>query len=127
MIFGKSTKEIGDIGETIAAKALKKAGYKIISRNFLSDHGEIDIIAENKEFLVFAEVKTRKNVEAFFESYGRPAEAVTKKKQQHIIYTAKAYLYKHPTKKSIRFDVIEVFIGDDVEINHIEDAYGISQ
>lgn len=123
MIFGKSKKEIGNIGEEAAAKTLKKAGYKIRSRNFLSDHGEIDIIAENKEFLVFVEVKTRKNVERYFENYGRPADAVTKKKQQHIIYTAKSYLYKHPTKKAIRFDVIEVFHDDDIKINHIEDAY----
>lgn len=123
MFFTRSTKEIGACGEKIAASFLKKHGYKIAAMNFLSAHGEIDIIAENKDFLVFAEVKSRKNSDENFKNYGLPSEAVTKKKQQHIIYTANFYLNKHPTKKAIRFDVIEVFLDEKSHVNHIEDAF----
>ena len=123
MLFGKSTKEIGAFGEKTAASFLKKCGYKIVKMNFSSAHGEIDIIAQNKEFLVFVEVKSRKNSEENFRNYGFPAEAVTKEKQKHIIFTARCYLQRHPTDKAIRFDVIEVYLGEKTDINHIEDAF----
>lgn len=123
MLFGKTTRDIGAYGEKIAAKHLKKCGYKIRAMNVSSAHGEIDIIAENKEFLVFVEVKARKDVAENFEKYGSPAEAVNKKKQEHILYTARIYLEKHPTKKAIRFDVIEVFLSEDTHVHHIEDAF----
>lgn len=123
MFFGKTTKEIGDKGEKAAAKMLKKKGYKIVSQNFSSAHGEIDIIAESKDFLVFVEVKTRQDSEINFENYGLPGEAVNKKKQQHIIYTANIFLNTYHTDKAMRFDVIEVFLSNKLRINHIEDAF----
>ncbi len=121
--FGKTTKDIGANGEKIAAKHLKKQGYKIVAKNFRSSHGEIDIIAKDKDFLVFVEVKSRKNCEENFKNYGLPAEAVNKTKQQHIIFTAQIFLQRHPTDKALRFDVIEVYLGDEIKINHIEDAF----
>lgn len=123
MLFGKTTKEIGNKGEKVAAKYLKKHGYRIVAKNFASAHGEIDIIAQTKDFLVFVEVKTRKNNEENFKNYGLPSEAVTKNKQMHIIFTAKIYLQQHPTDKALRFDVIEVYMDKNVKINHIEDAF----
>lgn len=123
MFFGKTAREIGANGEKIAAKLLKKQGYKIVAKNFHSAHGEIDIIAENKDFLVFAEVKARRDSTKNFENYGLPGEAVNKHKQQHIIYTADIYLNSHPTDKAIRFDVIEIFLGEKIRTNHIEDAF----
>ena len=123
MLFGKTTKDIGLFGEKIAAKHLKKQGYKIRATNVFSAHGEIDIIAENKSFLVFVEVKTRKDNPQYFEDYGFPSEAVNKAKQQHILYTARIYLQKHPSDKEIRFDVIEVYLGESVRVQHIEDAF----
>ena len=72
MFFKKrSTREIGAYGEKAAAKFLKKKGYKIKKMNFLSTHGEIDIIAENKNCLVFVEVKSRKNSEENFIKLGQ--------------------------------------------------------
>ncbi len=123
MLFGNTTKAIGDRGEKEAAKLLKRQGYKILARNFRSLHGEIDIIASNGEFLVFVEVKARKESTSNFESYGFPSDAVTKEKQRHIIYTANIYIKKHPTSKAIRFDVIEVYLGNEIRMNHITDAF----
>ena len=123
MFFGKTTKDIGAAGEKIAAKYLKKHGYTIRAKNFLCAHGEIDIVAETKSCLVFVEVKARADNEKRFAEYGLPCEAVTKTKQQHILYTARIYLAKHPTEKEIRFDVLEVYLGKEVRVNHIEDAF----
>lgn len=122
-MFFKNTKDIGAHGEKIAAKFLKKQGYKIVAKNFFSAHGEIDIIAKNKSTLVFVEVKTRKDCQDFFDSYGLPSEAVTKKKQEHIIYTARLFLRKNPFDIETRFDVIEVYLGENTKINHIENAF----
>lgn len=113
----------GKRGEKLAAKHLCGKGYKILARNVRSAHGEIDIIAENREYLVFAEVKTRADNPAHFANYGRPAEAVNKQKQRHIIYTAGIFLQNHPTEKAVRFDVIEVYLGETIQFNHIEDAF----
>ena len=123
MLFKKSTREIGADGEKAAAKFLKKSGYKIKKMNFFSAHGEIDIIAENKNFLVFVEVKSRKDSAENFLNFGLPCEAVDKSKQKHIIYTARCYLQRFPTKKEVRFDVIEIYLGDEIKINHIENAF----
>ena len=123
MLLRKSTTDIGRKGEKIAAKFLKKNGYKILDKNFHSAHGEIDIIACDKESLVFVEVKARKDCKENFENYGRPSEAVTKTKQKHIIFTSRIYLEKHPTEKEIRFDVIEVYLGKPTKVYHIENAF----
>lgn len=125
MFFGNNTKEIGDKGEKIAASYLKKHRYKIVEKNFRSAHGEIDIIAKKKDYLVFVEVKSRKDSEENFKNYGYPRDAVTKTKQKHIISTARYYLLKHPTEKLIRFDVIEVYLSEKPRVNHIEDAFGL--
>ncbi len=123
MLFGKNTREIGANGEKAAAKFLKKNGYKILKKNFYSAHGEIDIIAQNKEYLVFVEVKSRKNSEENFINYGLPCEAVDKNKQKHIIYTARCFLQNYNKDKSMRFDIIEVYLDKEMKINHIENAF----
>ncbi|MBQ5389666.1 MAG: YraN family protein [Clostridia bacterium] len=123
MFWGKTTKDIGACGEKIAAKYLQQHGYRIIAQNVRSAHGEIDIIAENKEFLIFAEVKARRDDPKRFADYGLPCEAVNKAKQQHILYTARVYLEKHPSDKEVRFDVLEVYLGQHARVNHIEDAF----
>ena len=74
-----SGREIGDIGETAAAKYLKRRGYKILSRNFSGAHGEIDIIGLRFGALVLFEVKTRSN-----EKFGSPADAMTEEKLNNI-------------------------------------------
>ena len=122
-----TTKDIGDIGEAAAARFLKKNGYKIIGKNLHFSHNEIDIVAENKEYIVFAEVKTRSA--PYNSLYGVPSAAVTRTKQTHLIEAANAYLKDKKTKKQPRMDVLEVWIDKEtkevVNINHIEDAFGV--
>ena len=121
----------GNFGEDAAAKLLKKKGYKILARNHVEGDGEIDIIAADSEFTVFAEVKTRKyGVENASEP--RAASSVTPEKQRRIIKATKTYLAYNPTDKKIRFDVIEVYY--DIhgkkrrvrEINHLESAFDLN-
>jgi putative endonuclease len=117
-----TTKEIGDIGEDYAVKYLTDKNYKIISRNFKSKIGEIDIIAENKEYIIFVEVKTR-----HINSLTHPYEAVNKTKQRKIINTARYYLMKYSVEKYCRFDVCEVIVERNnlklSRINHIKSAF----
>ena len=109
--------EIGKKGEELATRYLENNGYKIIERNFVAKQGEIDIIAQDKEELVFIEVKTRTS-----NLYGNPIEAVNEIKQKHLISTTKYYLYaKHLENKFIRLDVIEVYLRENsYKINHIK-------
>lgn len=122
-----TTKDIGDIGEVAAAHFLKKNGYKIIGKNLHFSHNEIDIVAENKEYIVFAEVKTRSS--RYDSPYGVPSAAVTRTKQTHLIEAANAYLREKKPQKQPRMDVLEVWIDKKskkvVNINHIEDAFGV--
>lgn len=127
----KNTTETGRFGESAACEYLRKSGYKIISRNYRASHNEIDIIAEDKHFIIFAEVKARSQKPFADNGFGTPAAAVTYAKQKRIIAAAQAYLYEHPSKKIPRLDVIEVYLGKDpvtqdlavLKINHIENAY----
>lgn len=113
-------RKIGNIGEKYSQKFLKKLGYKIISTNYNTKFGEIDIVAENENNIVFVEVKTRKE-----NSMYAPVLAVTKQKQQRIMKTAYLYLKEYPTNKNIRFDIIEVIHNNKkaIDINHIKSAF----
>ncbi|MEG0156902.1 MAG: YraN family protein [Anaerovoracaceae bacterium] len=103
-------KALGAFGEEKAAELLMEKGYEIIARNFACRGGEIDLIAKDKNRLIFVEVKTRTNL-----AYGRPSEALTPKKLERLRRAAAYYLYTHPGNPvEVRFDVIEVFF------NHLE-------
>ena len=127
----KTTLECGGFGENAACKFLEKNRYKIVSRNFRYSHYEIDVIAEDKESIVFVEVKTRTADSDGYNRYGRPARAVDAAKQKRLIDAAFAYLRSHPSRKRPRLDVIEVYLckREDGElevnkINHIRNAFG---
>lgn len=111
---------IGKSGEEIATKYLLKNDYTIIERNFCCRQGEIDIIAQDKNEIVFIEVKTRTN-----KNYGEPIEAVTYYKQKHIIKSVQYYLYiKKLQNAFIRIDIIEIYqkTENKYHINHIKNA-----
>lgn len=110
-------KRFGNIGEKIAVEYLEKNNYKILERNFYCKQGEIDIIAIDKEEIVFIEVKTRSS-----NIFGSPSEAVNYIKQKHIYRSAKYFLYKFDLLESlVRFDVIEVLIErGKFNVNHIK-------
>ncbi len=107
---------IGSQYEELAASYLKEKGYKILGKNFHCPYGEIDIIAEQEDNLIFVEVKYRKN-----SLYGYPREAVNYKKKQRIELTARFYLrHYYRYEKSCRFDIIEIL---EDKITHIEAAF----
>ena len=108
--------ELGKTGEEIGTQYLINNGYKLIIRNFRCRQGEVDIIAKDKDEIVFIEVKTRRNT-----NYGYPIDAVDKRKQKHILNASKYYVYKNKLeKRKIRFDVIEIYKKDKFYINHIK-------
>lgn len=115
-------KDIGKYGESIANSYLRDLGFSILEENFRNRFGEIDIIANKNNLLIFVEVKTR-----FSKSYGTPSESVTKSKQQNIIKLSKYFLLKKRTLNYyIRYDVIEILLNskdENYKITHIENAF----
>ena len=113
----------GAIGETIAARFLRDKKYVILAANYRCRFGEIDIIAADRSYIAFVEVKTRR-ADALY----TPREAVTVAKQRRILQTAALYMSRNPIERQPRFDVIEVVTAIDdpmhvVELNHIMGAY----
>ena len=119
----------GDLGEDAAAKYLLKNKFKVIERNYTSGKNEIDIIAENRDFLIFVEVKTRTYDEQNLSRFGRACEAVDVRKQRCLIAAARAYCATHKLNKRVRMDVIEVYFDATTSllhsINHMPDAFRI--
>jgi putative endonuclease len=112
-------KSLGNRGEDHAAKFLKGKGYRLISRNFKTSIGEIDIIAEDKGTLVFIEVKTRTD-----NSFGHPFEALTYRKREKIKKVALCYLKNLKKPVAARFDVMSIEMdGDEPVIELIVDAF----
>lgn len=116
-----SSKELAKLGEEVAEKYLVSKGYSIIKKNFVFGKGEIDIIAKDGEYLVFVEVKTRRNYD-----FGEPEYAITKSKQRQLKKIAEAYFYVNGIQEQLcRFDVITI-VGEreeDMKINHIINAF----
>jgi len=112
----RDNKRFGYGGEGQAAAYLQNRGYKILQTNFTCTYGELDIIAQDGDAVVFVEVKSRLS-----DKYGRPAEAVTKPKQRSISMAAATYIKLHRLfDREIRFDIIEILAGG---LNHIEHAF----
>ncbi len=125
-----TTTDIGRKGEKIAARFLKKNGYKILDTNRHQSHNEIDIIALNRDFILFVEVKTRTADGDGELRFGPPGAAVDRKKQMRLLQAAKSYLAQ--SKRSFpqpRMDVIEVYLdpknGNVFKINHIDNAFSM--
>ncbi|MEG2700085.1 MAG: YraN family protein [Hungatella sp.] len=113
----ENKRAIGSCYENLAAAFLEEQGYEILERNYRDRRGEIDLIARDGRYLVFIEVKYRKNMKK-----GYPEEAVTPTKQQHIHRTAEYYLYRHAYEEALpcRFDVVSI-LGDEIRL--IQDAF----
>ena len=141
--------QVGKCGERIAARYLRLHGYDILERNLHISHEEIDIVAINKQYIAFVEVKTRTGHPEQSDYLSAPASAVTYKKQEHLLRAANAYLAKNTCRLQPRMDVIEVYLTPDGElrtldrciekisalfgiphrralrVNHIENAFGV--
>lgn len=118
-------RKTGNAGENAAAKYLRKHGYRILERNYEALGAEIDIIAKNREYYVFVEVKTR-TLGHQSPKEPRPASSVTPDKQKKIITVAKWYLGTVPKGRKIRFDIVEVYLDEKREVQrimHLENAF----
>ena len=105
------------------ADYLRRKGYEVIAAGWRCRYGEIDLIARNRTYLAFVEVKLRKSA-----SYTQAREYVDQRKQQKLITTAQLYLSQYPTKLQPRFDVAEVYAPNGTntacpEINYLKDAF----
>jgi putative endonuclease len=115
-------KELGKKGEEVAIRFLKKNGYQVIKRNYVCKMGEIDIIAKEKDTLVFIEVKTRTST-----TFGPPQLAVNPKKQSQMSKVALNFLKeKRLGDVKARFDVVAILLGPrGEEIELIRDAFDL--
>ena len=118
-----SKSETGKQGEALAAKYLAEQGFEVLHRNLRIGHLETDIICENGEYIVFAEVKTRRSAGA---RYGSARDAVDVKKRERLLAFARAYLHAHHTEKRPRIDLLEVYIphGEPPKITWIKNILG---
>ena len=109
----------GKRSEIIAADFLKEKGYKILETNYKNKIGEIDIIAQDKDCIVFIEVKARLS-----QKFGHPLDAIDERKQEKIHRIASLYLVKNRKYgKPCRFDAISILGLENPEIRHIIDAF----
>ena len=113
----------GAWGEALAGDYLRKKHYKLLAANYRCRFGEIDLIVQDRKYLVFVEVKLRKSAK-----FAQALEYVDRRKQDKIRITASMYLAQNPTALQPRFDVIEIYApeGTDTkrpEIYHLEDAF----
>ena len=114
-------RELGRFGERLARDTLKKSGYRILETNFRCRRGEIDIVARQKDCLVFVEVRTKSNLD-----FGSPEESITAIKKQRLVSSALTYIDTHQDIPSLwRIDVVAIEInieGKPERIEIIEDA-----
>lgn len=118
-----ASKLSGAWGEALAAEYLRKKRYQLVAAGYHCRFGEIDLIVQNRQYLVFVEVKLRKS-----SNFAQAMEYVDRRKQDRIRITASMYLAEHPTKLQPRFDVIEIYAPEGTgtvrpEIRHMEDAF----
>ena len=113
----------GAWGEALAAEYLRKKHYTVVAAGYRTRFGEIDLIVQDRKFLVFVEVKLRKAAD-----FAQAMEYVDRRKQDRIRITASMFLSQNPTKLPCRFDVIEIYAPEGTatahpEIRHLEDAF----
>lgn len=118
-----TSKLSGAWGEALAAEYLRKHHYQLVAVGYRCRFGEIDLIVEDKKYLVFVEVKLRKSAD-----FAAAREYVNWAKQDRLRMTASMYLSEHPTPLQPRFDVIEIYAPQGTatkmpEITHLKDAF----
>ena len=127
----RNKKDIGALGERLAARYLRRQGYRIVARNVHCGRNELDLVVKNKEYIAFVEVKTRSFFSLQQAMEHRPSVAVDAGKRARTVQAAREYLRKHPAKLCPRLDVVEVYLNREkrlkpFKIHHIEGAFGAS-
>ncbi len=112
-----SRRETGRLGEELARGFLEKQGYCVLETNYRCPEGEIDIVAEHQNCLVFVEVRTKTSQE-----FGSPEESITKTKKARLIAAALSYLqgHKRPETESLRIDFVAVELDQRGRPSRIE-------
>ena len=123
-----TAKQVGDLGERLAVRYLRRHGYWIRERNWRAGKDEIDVIATTLRDVVFVEVKTRRYSADELDLAPPPSVAVHSHKQQHTRACARSYLTTHRLRKQPRMDVIEIWLSKDespklLRLHHIKAAY----
>ncbi|MCQ2958598.1 MAG: YraN family protein [Bacteroidales bacterium] len=111
--------EVGAWGEDYAKTYLENQGYVVLETNWRSSHLEVDIIAQDKETVVFVEVKTRTT------TFKNPIEAVNKQKQRFLISAANSYVRQKKLDCEVRFDIVSIIKdrGNLITMEHIKNAF----
>jgi putative endonuclease len=116
-----TTLELGSLGERIAATYLTDAGLRVVDRNWRCREGELDIVARDRDAMVFCEVKTRRGI-----GFGHPVEAVTPSKQRRLRTLAQRWLAAHDEHApELRFDIVGVLVrpGRPALVTHLRAAF----
>lgn len=119
--MSQTSKQIGDHGEEIAAAYLESKDWLIFDRNYAFEKAEVDIVATDRNYIVFVEVKFRSNTR-----YGHPEDYITPQKEANIKKAAEAWTYERKMETAVvRFDVISIVQkGNEApQIRHFEDAF----
>ncbi len=113
-------RKLGQKGEKAAVRYLKKNKYKILETNYRTKLGEIDIIARNREYIIFVEVKTRTDGQML-----EPRFSVDYKKRRRILRTASCYMNQFKSNLQPRFDIAEVIVNErgEISINYLDNAF----
>lgn len=121
MKMAKTTYELGNEGEEIATAYLESKDWLILDRNYRFEKAEVDIVATDRNYIIFVEVKSRSNI--FF---GHPEDYVTPQKEENIKKAAEAWVYERKMETAVvRFDVVSIVQQGNKapEITHFEDAF----
>lgn len=112
--------DLGKFGEELASLYLEKLDYRIVERNWRFKKAEIDIIAYDREVLVFIEVKTKS-----YDYYGKPEESISEYKMNLLIDAASQYMVQKDHQWEIRFDIISIIVDNSEEpiVSHYKDAF----
>jgi putative endonuclease len=123
MPAGNQKQLLGQEGERLAERYLKKKGYRLVERNYRCPAGELDLIALDRHVIVFVEVKTRTD-----DRFGGPLDSVHRRKQQRMIRAAQFFLsQKSLHQREARFDVVGVsFVDQKPVVEHIQNAFEFS-
>jgi len=120
---GQASRLLGRWGEGLAADYLRKKGYSILAANWRCRFGEIDLIAADRMYLCFVEVKLRKN-----DAFGQAGAFVDRRKQEKLRTTAQLYLTQNEMSLQPRFDVVEIYAPQGMDtkrpdVRHLENAF----
>jgi putative endonuclease len=111
---------LGRIGERVAARWLRRRGWRVLAHRFRNGHRDLDLVVERDGTVAFVEVKTRRRT-----AFGDPIEAVSWRKQRELIRSAKVWSDRFgPPGAAYRFDVVGVIVvGVDARVRHVENAF----